>query len=108
MKLYFPKITYDPNHEYSVPARWYDRYHSEQEISRTLISLGAYTRSDLKDRITLLDDMREVFGAALKYLGYSVNTTNPDEIEEAKSNTEMEREHTQVRCNHICSRYRKR
>jgi len=26
----------------------------------------------------LLDDMREVFGAALKYLGYSVNTTNPE------------------------------
>jgi len=35
--------------------------------------------------MTLLDDMREVFGAALKYLGYSVNSTDPDELEEAKN-----------------------
>jgi spermidine/putrescine transport system substrate-binding protein len=35
--------------------------------------------------MTMLDDMREVMGDALKYLGYSVNTTNPAQIEEAKN-----------------------
>jgi spermidine/putrescine transport system substrate-binding protein len=34
-------------------------------------------RSDLKGRVTLLDDMREVLGAALKLLGHSLNTTDP-------------------------------
>ena len=35
-------------------------------------------------RVSLLDDYREVIGAALKSLGYSVNTTNSEEIQKAK------------------------
>ena len=35
--------------------------------------------------MTLLDDMREVLGAALRALGYSVNSTNPEEVEAAKN-----------------------
>jgi spermidine/putrescine-binding protein len=35
-------------------------------------------------QISLLDDMREVFGAALIYLGYSAGTTNEAELAEAK------------------------
>ncbi len=33
---------------------------------------------------TMLDDPRETIGAALKYLGYSVNSTNPKELKEAE------------------------
>ena len=33
--------------------------------------------------ISLLDDTRETLGSALKYLGYSLNTLNPDEVDEA-------------------------
>lgn len=40
--------------------------------------------ADFSGRISFLDDMREVLGAALIYLGYDVNSTNPDELEEAK------------------------
>ncbi len=36
-------------------------------------------------RITLLNDPRETLGAALKYLGYSLNTTSADELAEAKA-----------------------
>ncbi|MFQ5943322.1 MAG: spermidine/putrescine ABC transporter substrate-binding protein [Anaerolineales bacterium] len=35
-------------------------------------------------RISFLDDMRETIGAALIYLGYSLNTTNEAELQEAK------------------------
>ena len=35
-------------------------------------------------RMTMLNDMREAIGAALKSLGYSINTVNPAELEEAK------------------------
>ena len=37
----------------------------------------------LKGRITLLDDIREVIGAGLMSLGYSINSTSPKEIGEA-------------------------
>ncbi|MCB1092075.1 MAG: spermidine/putrescine ABC transporter substrate-binding protein, partial [Verrucomicrobiae bacterium] len=41
-------------------------------------------RADLKGRMTLLNDMRETIGAALKFLGYSLNTTNEAELEKAR------------------------
>ena len=40
--------------------------------------------SQYEGQMTMLNDMRETIGAALKRLGYSLNTTDPDEIEEAK------------------------
>jgi spermidine/putrescine transport system substrate-binding protein len=47
-------------------------------------SWSIFARPDLKGRMTMLDDMREVMGAALKTLGCSVNTTNPEELAKAK------------------------
>ena len=41
-------------------------------------------RPDLKGRITLLDDMREVLGAALKLLGHSLNSVDPAELAAAR------------------------
>ncbi|MFN3328589.1 MAG: extracellular solute-binding protein, partial [Fervidobacterium pennivorans] len=80
------KTTFDPEHKYSVPYMMgatgliiNKRYVKAFERSWRLIE-----NKELKGKVTLLDDMREVFGAALKYLGYSVNTTNPEEIEKAK------------------------
>lgn len=43
-----------------------------------------FERADLKGRMTLLNDMRETLGAALKSLGYSLNTTDPAEIQKAR------------------------
>jgi spermidine/putrescine transport system substrate-binding protein len=40
--------------------------------------------SQFEGQISLLDDVREVLGSALIYLGYSPNTTNEAELEEAK------------------------
>lgn len=46
-------------------------------------SWGIFGRSDLKGRMTMLNDIREALGAALKYLGFSGNTTNKVEIDKA-------------------------
>ncbi len=46
-------------------------------------SWSVFSRHDLAGRMTMLNDIREALGAALKYLGYSVNTTNPAEVEQA-------------------------
>lgn len=42
-----------------------------------------YSRTDLAGRLTLLDDHREVLGAALKTLGHSLNSLDPAAIEAA-------------------------
>jgi len=45
---------------------------------------GMFDRSDLKGRMTMLNDMRETIGAGLKFLGYSLNTTDEGELAAAK------------------------
>jgi spermidine/putrescine transport system substrate-binding protein len=42
-----------------------------------------FSREDIKGRATLLDDMREVLGAALLTLGHPLNSTDPAELEAA-------------------------
>ncbi|MDR3147085.1 MAG: extracellular solute-binding protein [Treponema sp.] len=80
------KATYDPTMEYSVP------YYfgaagiavNSARVPNFERSWSIFSRTDLKGRMTMLDDMREVMGDALKYLGYSVNTKNPQEISAAR------------------------
>ena len=45
---------------------------------------GMFGRADLKGRMVMLNDMRETIGAALKFLGYSLNSTDPAELAKAR------------------------
>ena len=80
------KASYDPDMEYSVP--YY--YGAAGVIINTARvpdfeqSWSIFSREDLRGRMTMLDDMREVMGDALVYLGYSVNTKDPAHINAAK------------------------
>ena len=81
------KITFDPECNYNIP---YVISSTGIGVNKKYVkdyehSWGIFDRSDLKGKMTLLDDMREVLGAALIYLGYSVNSTDKDELEEAKN-----------------------
>lgn len=78
---------YDPNNTYSIPISWgttgiaYNR-----RVLETPPADWAYlwdNQAALNRRITLLDDVRETLGAALKSLGYSYNSTDPAQLEEA-------------------------
>jgi spermidine/putrescine transport system substrate-binding protein len=80
------KATYDPGMEYSVPY-----YFGAAGIAVNSArvpdfekSWSIFGRGDLEGRMTMLDDMREVMGDALKFLGYSVNTKDPGEINRAR------------------------
>ena len=78
---------YDPEMEYSVPY-YFGAAGVVVNTSKVPVfdqSWAIFAREDLRGRMTMLDDMREVMGDALVYLGYSVNTVNPAEIEEAKN-----------------------
>jgi spermidine/putrescine transport system substrate-binding protein len=85
--LVLQKATYDSDMEYSVPYFWgaagiavNTAYVPEFERDWTI-----FGRNDLRRRMTMLDDMREVMGDALVTLGYSVNSVDPDEIEQARN-----------------------
>ena len=54
------------------------------KVTNVTPTWAMFDRADLKGRMTLLKDMRETIGAALKFLGYSLNTTNDVELERAK------------------------
>jgi spermidine/putrescine transport system substrate-binding protein len=81
-----PLIKFDPGLKYSVPYAM-----GTAGISVSKKNFPEYKKSwriledpALKGRITMLDDMREVLGAALKTLGYSVNSTDTAELMQAK------------------------
>jgi spermidine/putrescine transport system substrate-binding protein len=80
------KATYDPTMDYSVPYYWGAAgiAVNTAKVPNFERSWSIFGRSDLKGKMTMLDDMREVMGDALVHLGYSVNTKNPREIAEAK------------------------
>ncbi|WP_265108360.1 polyamine ABC transporter substrate-binding protein [Halosolutus halophilus] len=84
----FQEAPYDPGDDrYSAPYQWgtsgigwNENMIGEVEID----SWDALWNDEWAGQITMLNDMRETMGAALKRLGYSLNTTDEDEIEEAK------------------------
>ncbi len=81
------KIHFDEGNKYSVPYMMGAAgvaVNTKQVPAGFDKSWSLFNRDDLKGRMTMLDDMREVLGAALKSLGYSVNTKNLDELKKAK------------------------
>lgn len=57
--------------------------YNRERIDHPIASWSMFGRRDLRSRMTMLNDMREVLGAALIFLGYSINSQNPAEIEAA-------------------------
>lgn len=81
------KIHFDEGNKYSVPYMMGAAgvaVNTKQVPAGFDKSWSLFNLDDLKGRMTMLDDMREVLGAALKSLGYSVNTKNLEELKQAK------------------------
>ncbi len=80
------KIHFDEGSQYSVPYMMGAAGISvnKKQLANYEHSWNVFEKTELKGRCTLLDDMREVLGGALKTLGYSVNSVNPEELQKAK------------------------
>ncbi|MCL2185626.1 MAG: extracellular solute-binding protein [Treponema sp.] len=78
---------YDSNMDYSVPYYFGAAgiIVNKARVPDYEESWSIFARADLHGRMTMLDDMREVMGDALAFLGYSVNTTSRAEITEARN-----------------------
>jgi spermidine/putrescine transport system substrate-binding protein len=83
----FLKRDFDPQNQYSLPYDWGTTGIS---VNRALYKgeirgwNDLFTKPDLAGQYAMIDDVRETIGAALKSLGYSLNSTNPKELAQAK------------------------
>jgi spermidine/putrescine transport system substrate-binding protein len=76
---------YDPGNAHSVPYMWWTTgfgYDTER-ISEELTSWAALWDERWKGKMAMLDDYRETFAVALIRLGYSVNTIDDAQLDEA-------------------------
>lgn len=75
----------DPECEFSVPYMLsYTGIGYNNEVLKDIEpSWGLFNRTDLNRRACMLDDKREVIGAALIYLGFDPNSTDTDELAKA-------------------------
>jgi spermidine/putrescine transport system substrate-binding protein len=87
LKKQFQNPVYDPGNRYSVPLSWGTTgliYNTEQlkEAPEDWNYLWEH-KQELARRMTLASDVREVMGAALRMLGYSLNSTNQEQVKQA-------------------------
>jgi spermidine/putrescine-binding protein len=86
----FKDPPYDPGNKYSVPYQWgttgigYDTEVMAEPPDSWAYLFDPAVASAYAGKISMLNDSREALGAALKYLGYSLNTTDEGELAEAK------------------------
>jgi len=84
----FQSPPYDPDLTFCVPYQWGTTgigYNSDEvEPDSWAYIFDPAIAGEYAGKITMLNDSRESIGAALKYLGYSLNTTDESQLEEAK------------------------
>lgn len=80
------KIALDPAMEHSVPYMLSATglAYLRSKVPGFQPTWAMLDRQDLAGRITMLNDMRETIGAALKFLGYSLNSTRDAELAAAR------------------------
>lgn len=85
-KEYLASLAIDKQMAYSVPYMlgFACMAYNTEALPNVENSWAVFENPAYKGRITMLNDKREALAAALKYLGYSLNTKNPQEVEQAK------------------------
>ena len=78
--------SYDPGNKYSVPYMWgtLGYLYNTEMVDEELTSWGALFDEKYAGNVIMMNSMRDSIGLALKYLGYSMNTRNEAELNEAK------------------------
>lgn len=78
--------SFDPNNEYALPYFWgtIGILYDTTKVSEPVDSWDVLFDGEYSNQIIMQDSMRDTFMITLKKLGYSLNTTNEDEIREAQ------------------------
>lgn len=78
---------FDPENKYSVPYCWgtVGILYNKMMVDEPVDSWSILWEPKYKDNILMQDSVRDAFGVTLKYLGYSLNSIDLDELTEAKN-----------------------
>ena len=78
-------LAYDPDGAYSVPYAWgsVGIIYNTKKITAPVDSWSALFDEANKGQVLMFNNSRDAIGLALKYLGYSLNTTDEAQIKEA-------------------------
>ena len=81
----FKNLPYDSNNEYSVPYMWgtIGIIYDADRVSDVVDSWDILWNPKYKGEIFMFDSIRDTLAISLARLGYSLNSTNKDELEEA-------------------------
>lgn len=82
----FEKVNYDPDFKHSIPYFWSTTgiLYNKKNVTEPVDSWNILWDKKYKDRIIMMNVQRTTLMVALKILGYSMNTTDPKELEDAK------------------------
>lgn len=82
----FKKLPFDPNERYSVPYMWgtVGIVYNTQMVDEAVDTWDILWNEKYKGQIFMYDSERDSIMVALKKLGYSMNTRDEKELEEAK------------------------
>jgi spermidine/putrescine transport system substrate-binding protein len=80
------KVTLDTEMQFCVPytLSYTAIGYRKSKVQNLVESWSMFDREDLKGRMTLLNDMRETVSAALRFCGFSGNSTKDEELQKAK------------------------
>lgn len=80
------QLSFDPTNRFAIPYLWgtVGMGYNADVVTETPTSWEALWDPKFSGRISLLNDEREVFGMALQTLGYSLNSVDPQAIQQAK------------------------
>ncbi|PPA70663.1 ABC transporter substrate-binding protein [Jeotgalibacillus proteolyticus] len=84
----FMDLSFDPGNKYSIPYFWGTVgivYNTEMIDDIDFTSWDDLWSEELKNDILLVDGAREIMGMSLNSLGYSLNTLDRAELQEAKA-----------------------
>ena len=83
----FRKTTFDPSDSYTVPWQWgmTGIAYRKDKVKTPPDSWAVFHDPQYKGKMTMMDDMRDVVGAWLKFKGKSVNSAVAEELAQAKA-----------------------
>ena len=89
---------YDSAQEYSVPYTWgtVGLIYNSKYVTEPVDSWDLLWNEKYSGKILMVSNSRDAFGIALKRLGYSMNTENPDEIREAADSLKEQKDVVQA------------
>lgn len=89
----FMNRSYDPGNRYSLPYAFTTTLigFNQTKLDELGITADSWAvifdpaiLSKIKGKVTVMDDAEELFSAALKYLGYSINDNTPEHLKQAQ------------------------